>query len=404
MERLPLQGIRIADFSWAWAGPYCSLQLAFMGAEVIKIESRRRLDMNRQVGPYIDDVRGPNRGGSFNTWNQGKLSITLNLSTPEGVDLAKRLVSISDVVIENMTPGVMDRLGLGYEELVAVKPDIIMVSLSGFGAYGPMKSNPAFGTPLVFMSGLASLTGYPGGEPRAVGISYPDPNAGLHAAFVILSALWYRKQTGKGQYIDLSEWEAVLAIMPEGIMETLINGREPPRIGNRDFLMAPYGCYPCQGDDEWVTIAVGSDAEWRALADAIGRPELACDPRYATAQQRKANEDELDAILSIWTQKHTKWEIAEALQRSGVAAFPTMNCKDLSDDPHLNERGFFIQLDHAEVGLRKHTGVGWKLAATPATIKRPAPLLGEDNDYVFKTLLGLSDIEIEDLTARQVLF
>jgi crotonobetainyl-CoA:carnitine CoA-transferase CaiB-like acyl-CoA transferase len=400
---LPLDGIRVVDITWAWAGPYCSLQLAHLGAEVIRIESHLRPDMNRRVPPYPDNEPGLNRGGSFNQWNQGKLSLAVDLTRDEGAELVRDLIAKSDVVVENYAPGVLARRGLDFERLRERNPGLIMISLSGYGATGPTSNYVAYGTPLVMISGLASLSGYQGGLPSEVGLSYADPNAGLHGAFAVLAALWHRDASGEGQYIDLSQWESLLAIMPEGLMAQVLTGEQPPRMGNRDVQMAPHGYFRCRGDQRWISISVGDDGEWVALCGVLGRPELGTDSRFATAPARKAHEDELEAILSAWTVERDPREITEQLQAAGVAAFPVQDCRDLVEDEHLAARGFFVRLPHPEVGVRTHAGIPWRFSDTALAVRRPAPLLGGDNEQIVMEIIGRSREEYDRLTADGVL-
>jgi benzylsuccinate CoA-transferase BbsF subunit len=254
------------------------------------------------------------------------------------------------------------------------------------------------------LTGLSSLTGYPGGPPQEVGISYGEPNSGIIAAVAICAALAACKRTGKGQYIDVSLWEAMAVLVPEGWMDYAVNGTEPPRRGNRDSWMSPHNCFRCAGEDEWVTIACGTDEEWQALCQAIGQPQLATDARFLTVQDRKANEDELDQLLTAWTAQRSKWEVTHTLQAEDVAVFPSMSSKDLAEDPHLNERGFFARLPHPEVGVRTHTGIPWLLAQSPHGVRAPAPLLGQDTDWVMRDLLGYADQEIARLKEQRVLY
>jgi crotonobetainyl-CoA:carnitine CoA-transferase CaiB-like acyl-CoA transferase len=403
--RLPLEGVRVADFTWVWAGPFCTLHLGYLGAEVLKIESRARLDLTRRLPMYPKGTEpGVNRNALFNQWSQGKKSVLMNLTKPEGIALAKELISKSDVVIDNFATGVMEQLGLGYEELKAIKPDLVVASISGYGHTGPQRNYMAYGPAIAPLTGLSSLTGYAGGPPQEVGISYGDPNAGISAAVAICAALAARRRTGQGQYIDISLWEAVAALVPEGWMDYAMNGSQPPRCGNRDPWMSPHNCFRCAGEDEWVTIACGTEEEWRALCQAIGQSQLATDPRFHTAHDRKAHEDELEKILTTWTEPRDKWEVTRTLQAMGVAAFPTMNTKDLAEDPHLNERGFFVRLPHPEVGVWTHTGIPWLLTHAPNGVRAPAPLLGQDTDQVMRDVLGYADSEIARLKEEQVLY
>src|SRR5256712_13246694 len=298
----PLAGLRVADFTWVWAGPFCTLQLAHLGAEGIRIETATRLCVTRLLPPYPRDMEpGPNRSGYFNQYNQGKKSITLDPKRPEAVALAKRLCAASDVGVENFGAGVMDRRGLGYGVLRALRPDVVMIALSGYGATGLDRDKVSYGPAQVPLSGLSSVTGYRGWPPMHVGISYGDPTGGLHGAVAILAALLHRARPGGGQYIDLPQWEPSLAGVPDALVEYTLNGTPPERDGNRDAHMAPHGVFRAAGDDRWVAIAVEDDAAWARLAAAIGHPELASDPRWATAAARKASEDALDDVVTAWT-------------------------------------------------------------------------------------------------------
>jgi len=403
MAKSPLDGIRVADFCWAWAGPYGALQLAHLGAEVIRIESTTRMCPSRQIPPWAENERGINRAGYFNQYNQGKRSITLNLKTPEGIAIAKQLVAKSDIVIENFAAGIMDKMGLGYEVLRGLKPDIIMISLSGYGATGPEKGYVSYGPPQVALSGMASLTGYQDGPPRQAGFSYGDPNGGIHGTFAVMCALLHRAKTSEGQYIDLSQREACAMLLPEALMDYAMNGTQPPRSGNRDPYMAPHGVFRCRGEDRWVSIAVRNDDEWRRMCGAIDRAELATDPRFAVLAARKENEDALEQTVTAWTQERSADEVTRILQQIGVAAYPSLDGKDMLANPHVVARGFFVELEHPEVGKRQHLGIPWKMSRTPCDVRRPAPCLGQDTEYVLEEILGLSKEQVTSLKEREIL-
>jgi benzylsuccinate CoA-transferase BbsF subunit len=402
-NNLPLSGIRVADFTWVWAGPFGTMQLAHLGAEVIRVESQSRVCVTRRLPPFADGQAGPNRSGYYNQYNQGKASLCLNLKKPEGLEIAKKLVSVSDIVAENFAAGVMDKMGLGYEVLRQIKPNIVMIAMSGYGASGPESAYVSYGPAQVPMSGLSSLTGFPGFPPMHVGFSYGDPNGGLHGAFAVLAALLHRARTGEGQYIDLSQWETSVAVLGEGMMEQVMNGSQPPRLGNRDPYVAPHGLFRCQGDNRWVSIVVASEEEWQRLCTGMGRPELAPDPRFATVAARKQNEDALEAVLATWTATLTAEDVTARLQAAGVAAFPALNNKELAEDPHLRSRSFFVELPHAEVGVRQHAGVPWVFSDTPCQVQRAAPCLGQDTDEVLQKVLSFSAEEVAVLRERGVL-
>ncbi len=400
---LPLEGLRVVDLSWMWAGPYCALQLAHMGAEVIRIETHQRPCMNRRVPPYADNEAGLNRAGSFNQWNQGKRSIALDLKKPEAQEIARELVAQSDILVENYAVGVVERLGLGWEALSEVNPRLIMISLSGYGQTGPFRGRVAFGAPLTMISGLGGLSGYIGQGPSEIGLSYGDPNAALHGAFAVLAALWKREETGKGQYIDLSQWESLVAVVAEGVLPYTMRGEQVERRTNRDSSMAPHGIYATAGEDRWVSIAVRDDDEWKALAEIMGEG-LSEDDRFRTAAGRKRNEDALEAAVTAWTSERDRWKISEELQEAGIAAVAVMDMRDVADDPHMNARGFFVELEHPEIGKQKHAGIPWKFSDTPVAVRRPAPCLGEDSEYILTELLGRTSEEYQRLLQAEVLY
>ncbi len=401
-RRPPLSGIRVADFTWVWAGPFCTLQLAHLGAEVIRVESASRACVTRLLPPWPDGQPGLNRSGYFNQYNQGKKSLALDLKRPEALAVARDLIRASDVVVENFAAGVMDRLGLGYAECRALRKDVVMISLSGYGATGPESHYVSYGPAQVPLSGFSSLTGYRGWRPMHVGISYGDPTAGLHGAVAVLAALLHRRRKGEGQHIDLSQWEATATLLGEGVLAHEIEGRAPERDGNRDPQWAPHGVFRCAGEDRWVSIAVATDSEWQALA-AVVEPAWAEDPRLATAAGRKRHEDEIEAGLARYCSTRSREQVTEALQRAGVAAFPTFDARDIHDDQHLAERGFFVELPHPEVGVRRHLGIPYRLHGTPLSVRRAAPCLGQDTDAVLREVLGYEEERIRALREAGVL-
>ena len=402
-RRAPLAGIRIADFTWVWAGPFCTLQLAHLGAEVIRVETATRQCVTRLLPPFADFEPGPDRSGYFNQYNQGKKSIALDLKRPEAIEAARRLCAASDVVVENFAAGVMERMGLGWDVLRRLRADLIMIALSGYGATGPDADKVSYGPAQVPLSGMSSVTGYRGFPPMHVGISYGDPTGGLHGAVVVLAALLYRARTGQGQYIDLSQWETSMAVLPEAITAWTMNGVAPERDGNRDPYLAPHGVFRAAGEDRWVAIAVEDDAAWARFAAAIGQPELASDPRYATAGARKRHEDSVDEIVTAWTSVRSPEEATAALQAAGVAAFTSATNRDLAEDPHLNERGFFVEHPHPVVGARKHVGVPWRMSESECRVRRAAPCLGADTDQVLRDVCGYSAAEVAGLREAQAL-
>jgi crotonobetainyl-CoA:carnitine CoA-transferase CaiB-like acyl-CoA transferase len=353
-----------------------------------------------------------NRSGYFNQYNQNKRSITLNLKHPRGREAAQRLAAKCDVVINNFAAGVMDRLGLGYRDLVRARPNLIGVSLTGYGDSGPLRDYVAYGPAQVPLSGMSALTGYRGWPPMHVGFSYGDPNAGTHAAFAIIAALYHRERTGEGQYIDMSQWECTMALIGEGILDYTMNGHQPERDGSRDPSMAPHGLFRCRDMaetvagrpvDMWVAIAVADDAEFARLAAVIERPGLAGDERFSTLAARKRNEDELEAMVTEWTSTRFAGEAAEALQRARVAAAVCATSRDLAEDPHLAQRGFFVELEHPEIGRLKHAGIPWRMSETPCSVRSPAPLLGQHTDEVLTEVVGYGAAEVAEMRAQGAL-
>ncbi len=403
MSKPPLDGVRVADFCWAWAGPYGALQLAHLGAEVIRIESQTRICPSRVIPPWAENEPGVNRCGYFNQYNQGKRSLALDLKKPEGLDIAKKIIAKSDIVMENFAGGVMEKMGLGYEVLRAIKPDIIMAALSGYGQTGPEKGYVSYGPPQVALSGMSALTGYRGDGPRQAGFSYGDPNGGVHGSYAIMCALLYREKTGEGQYIDLSQREACSMLLPEAIMDYTMNGTQPPRMGNYDLYMAPHGVFRSKGDDAWVSIVVGTEDEWRQFCSAIGQPNFATDPRFSSATARKDNEEVLEQIVTVWTQERTAEEATETLQRAGVAAYPASNGREMLADPQVEARGTYVEHNHPEIGVRRHLGIPWKMSHTPCEVWRQAPTFGQDNDYILMDVLGMSQDEVSALEEKDVL-
>lgn len=398
-----LQGIRVVDFGHVLAGPWCTMQLASLGAEVIKVETRARPDEQRaQHGHGAADNLEAN--SNFFEVNLGKKSVSINLSTPEGKELAKKLVATADIVLENMRPGVMTKLGIDYDELVKVKPDLIMLSLSGFGATGPLRRYAAYNPCFTSVGGVSHLTGYAEKKPNTMTNSGGDARAGTAAVFAALVALKFRQETGKGQYIDSSSSQVINSMIGDQMMDYAMNARSPYRHGNGDAIMAPHGVYRCAGPDEWLSVAVGSDAEWQGLVRALGSPGWAADPIFARAAGRKANEKRIDAGIAEWTAGKTYVEAMHMLQAEGVAAAPSFKAGDLFGDPHVVARGAVQDVEHPVLGRRTTITPPYRLSETPTAIRSTAPRLGEHNDYVFEELLGLSHAEIERLVEAKVIY
>ena len=400
----PLHGYRVLDFGWVLAGAIPGMVMADMGAEVIKVESRQRLDYMRQGRPIIGTERDPEQHPMFHNVNRSKLSITLNTSHPEAVELARRLAGHCDLVIENFSPGVMDRLGLGYEALRQIKPDIIMASISSNGQTGPLRDLRAYAPSVGALAGLDSTMGYEGERLLGMKHAYADICGALHAIFVIVAALHRRRRTGKGQYIDVSMLRATTATMGAGLMEYVMTGRVMGPKGNYDPVMAPYGNYPCQGEDRWVSIAVRTEDEWQGLKQAMGEPDWTGEPAFASRYQRLKHRRELDRHLSAWTALRPAEETMALLQAHGVAAVPVMGAEERMFNPHFRERGLYQDIDHPALGAEPIFNLMWKLSRTPSAIRRHAPLLGEHNRQVLGGILGLPETEIQRLEEAQVLW
>lgn len=403
MNNQPLAGLRVVDFGWILSIPHACSWLGTMGAEVIRVESMRNIDLVRMVTP-ADGIAGINRGAAFNGLNYSKKSITLNVATPRGRELALQLIARSDIVTQNYATGVFEKLGLGYDVLRSVNPRIIMVTGSTLGTTGPERMATGWGPNVCAYAGLPHISGYRDGPPADLGGTWPDYAIGTMLVFAILAAVHHRNRTGEGQHLEVAMGEAVTAMIPEAVLDYTMNGRETPRRGNRNPHMAPHDVYRCAGEDAWLAIEVTTDAEWCALCQAIGRPELASDPRYATTAGRLQHEDELDAILSAWTRTRDAGEAMRFLQAAGVPAGRVLATRDQVDDPHFRERRFTVEIDHPEVGARSVAGIPAKFSAMPELGYGPAPCLGEHNDEVFGGLLGLDADEIARLVADEVIF
>ncbi len=403
MTRKLLEGIRVIDFTRYIAGPLATKVLADHGAEVIKIEGSGQHAADRMGGAFRDNVVGVNRGGEFAIWNTSKLSITLNLAHPKGLEIAKKLVSKSDVVVENFAGGTLQRLGLGYEELRKVKPDIIMLSSCMMGQTGPQASSPGFGPHLAALSGFNQITRWPDRKPVYIG-AYTDFVAPLYATIAILAAIEYRRRTGRGQYIDLSQRECGIHFLIPLILDYTANRHIADAMGNSCSFAAPHGSYCCRGNDRWCTIAIFQDSEWKSFCRTIGNPSWTADPRFGTLLSRLENEIELDKLVEDWTVNHTAEEVMSLLQSAGVPAGVVETAEDLLDkDPQLKQRGFFKELDHPEIGKQRVYGPSFILSKSPGDVSH-APLLGEHNEYVFKEILGMSDEDISGLVVENVLF
>ena len=403
----PLRNYRILDLSRIWAGPYCTKLLADMGAEVVKMESMRVYDSHRGpvspapgIASYPDSEAGGepwNRNGWFNCLHMSKYGITLELTTKEGRRVFEDLVSISDVVMENFRQGSLERLGYTYETFREIRPDIIYASMPAFGNSGPWKGYVAYGIGQEQLSGMAHMTGYRDDGPMKSGINHGDPITGSHAAGVILAALRYRRRTGRGMFVDVSQQESAVSLIGGDVLAYQMTGTEPERRGNRSPYFAPHNAYPCAGEDRWVTIAAASEEEWRRLAAVMEREDLAADERFASNDARLKHEDDLDRTIAEWTSQRDAYEITHLLQAAGVPAGPVLRGPDLLEDPHYLERRTFNEVDHPQVGPKWYQGFAWRMSETPGQVHWPSPTLGQHNRQVYGELLGLTPAEIDRL-------
>ena len=404
----PLRGLRVVEMGQLIAIPFAVKLLADMGAQVIRLESTGRLESYRSDSVYRNEIHGEfwNRGANFYEQNRNKLGVTLDMSRPQGRDLLLRLIAVSDVFAENFTPRVIKNFGLEYDQLRRVKPDIIMVSSTGYGFSGPWANFGATGPATEGASGLAYTTGYKDGPPVMAEIPYVDYTAGEHTVFAVMAALMRRLETGQGQFIDVSQTQAAAATIPEALLDFAANGRNPVRIGNADPVMSPHGCYPCAGQDRWIAVAVSADAEWRGLCEVMGRPDWAADPRFSGSVGRQRHRGELDRMLAEATVQWDARRLMAALQAAGVPAGAVLDSKDLLFDPHLRERRFYeVARHHPSTGMPPlpYAGRPWKLSETPAISPKAAPLMGEHNDFALRELLGLTAAEVERLEADGVI-
>jgi crotonobetainyl-CoA:carnitine CoA-transferase CaiB-like acyl-CoA transferase len=392
----PLAGVRVADFSWMIAGPAASRVLADLGAEIIKIESEYRLDNIRVVGVQPGEGAGIDTNGVFNDCNTNKKSLRLNVNHPRGLEVAKDLIRRSDIVLNNYTADRMPRWGLGYEDLRALKRDIILLSMPVMGCTGPYKNYGSYGNGIVAFSGLNMLTGFPERPPIGLGPLYSDFAGPYFVVTALMAALHYRNRTGEGQFIDFSQVEATVNLLGPAILEYSANGGVPRREGNRSPHYAPHGVYRCRGEDRWLALAVATDEEWRTLCDAMEKPHLATDPRFARFEGRKKNEDALDELIEVWTRHRDAWDLMRELQGRALVGAVVEDLEDMCiRDPVLSTE--HLQSVQTEGGLIFRTHAQPLRLDGQQPSLRAAPRFGEHSEEVLKSLLGLSDEEIERL-------
>jgi benzylsuccinate CoA-transferase BbsF subunit len=397
---LPLDGIRVLDFTWVVAGPAATRVLADQGAEVIKVE--------RKVSDFVIGTR---RAGLMADLNRNKRSIAINMAVPAGVELAHRLVKLSDIVVDNFSARVMRQWGMDYPNLVKIKPDIICMSMSGFGHSGPRANFVSYGPTLQAQAGFTLHMADEQGRPAGFGYSYADMAGGYSGALAALAALWHRRRTGQGQFIDVSQFEALVSVIGPAMLDLTVNDRAqaPPRWDSQEAPAAPHGAYRCRPDgddgDRWLVISVRSHSDWRRFVSAMGSPQWASDLGFRTLFQRMQNRAALDRHISEWTAGQDAWEAMRLLQKASVAAAVVSNAADLcARDPQLKERGFWPAVDLPEGGQTHLSNVPFRLSETPASVRHCAPEVDQDRDWVLAKVLGISPAEREALLAAQAIY
>ena len=411
MARKPLEGLKVLDFCWVAVGPMTTKYLAEYGATVVRVESAKRPETLRKAAPFKDGVSGINRSGYFANYNSNKYGITIDMRHPRAKDLVLRMVSWADMVTENFTPGTMESWGLGYQEMKEVNPLIIMFSTSMLGRGGPLERQPGFGPVLSSLVGLTHITGWPDRDPVNPYGAYTDFIVPRFAAASILAALEYRRRTGEGIHLDMSQLEASIHFSSPFILDYMVNDREQGRRGNRDPGAAPHGVYPCKGEDpegledQWIAIACFTDEEWQALRqvmDPTGQGWV-YQERFSSVLGRKSWEDELDQMIGDWTKGWDARELMDTLQKREVPAGMVNDCRDLFEDPQLRHRGHFQYMEHPEIGLHASERSEFNLSRTPGSLDSPAPLMGQHTEYVLREIIGLLEDEYQSLKDDDVL-
>ena len=394
--------LRVLDISMGWAGPLVGQMFAEMGADVIKVEDTHHFDWWRgSLSMAPPEMQPIERAAVFNTANRGKRGVTLDLASARGIEILKRLIEVSDILVENFSPGVMDRLGLGYDAVRAINPRLIMISMPSFGSDGPECNARGYGNTVEAMAGVTGLTGYHDGDGQRYTLSNAlgDPVGGLHGVFALMVALRERERTGRGQLIELAQVESLIPFVADAIVDFQFTGKVPAARGNRHREHAPHGIYRCAGDDNWIALACETDDQWRSLASALGID----DQRFASASARKANEDALDAELSRALASLSADDCVARLRDAGVLVAPVNSAAAVMADPQIQSREYFVAIDRAVVGTHLYPGAVARIPDTPLRADSPAPLLGEHNRQVFAEILGMSDDDVAELERSGVI-
>jgi benzylsuccinate CoA-transferase BbsF subunit len=397
MNKKVFEGIKVAEFAWVVVGPSTSRYLADHGATVVKVESHKRLDTNRINGPFVGGIPTPDGSMFYGKHNPNKKCISIDMGSSSGKQLAWKMIMWADIVTESFSPGTMEKWGMGYEDVKKVKPDVIYFSSSMQGRGGPHTSYAGYGQNAVNFSGFTEISGWPDRLPSPPYGAYTDYVSCRYAAFALMAALMHRKKTGKGQYIEQSQFETSVQMVAPPVMDYQINGNIMKRDGNRYPTAAPHGVYQCKGNDRWAAICVMTDEQWPKFCQAIGNVALAAHKDYATLALRKKNEDALDKLVTAWTMTHAPEEVEAIMQKGGVPSNMVERASDIYLDSQLESRKYFTPLEHSAMGKQKYEAQAcFILSKTPREIIDPSPCVGEHNEYVFKDLIGMSDDELAD--------
>jgi len=395
-DSLPFEGVKVADFSWVGVGPTTAKYLADHGATTVRIEAANPMDLLRAIGPFKDNIPGPDRSQFFGSFNTSKLGLTLDLKSPAGLEVACRLIAWADVYLESFTPGTVDALGIGYEKARTLNPSIIMTSTCLMGQTGPAASYAGYGLHAGSIAGFYEITGWPDLPPDGPYTAYTDTIAPRFLASIIMAAMDHRRRTGQGQHIDASQLEIALHFLAPQIIDYHVSGRLATRNGNRSETAAPHGAYPCEGDDQWCAIAVENDQQWAGLRRALGEPDWAKDQRFDKAEGRLAHQDEIETKLSEWTQTKAPKSAMEILHSEGVPAGVVQRSSDLQRDPQLAHRRFFRYMEHQEMGNIPYTGHQFRISGYDSGPRSAAPVMGQHNDEVMREVLGMTEDEITE--------
>jgi len=403
MTKEIFKGLKVLDFTWVIAGPWAVKYLADHGAEIVHVESNIHPDLARATPPFKDKVVAIDNSGYWANYHCNQYGLSINLKHPKAMPVIKKLVAWADVVADNFTPGAMEKWGLGYDEMSRINPKVIWISLSQLGQTGPFAKMPGTGIQLTGITGIASLAGWPDRDPAVLYGGYTDCAGARFATCALLAALIHRHKTGKGQRIDVSEYEAGVHLVTAPILNYFITGRVENRQGNHLDSASPHGVYPCQGEERWIAITVSDETEWQTLCEVMGDSALAYNKKFANFNARKANEDELDERIASWTKTQTREEAMSRLQAKGIPAGVVNDARDMFEDPQLAHRGFFWEMDHPNLGRRRFESEAFDLSKTPRRLRWPAPLIGEHNEKVCCEILGMSQDEFVELLIEQVL-